>query len=61
MKAGEVLQFDLSEKKKALIREQEIFDNSEKDESKLLKGVAARTKKRNDMIGAKILAARKNK
>jgi len=62
MKFGEVLQFSLEDKKKAAIRASEIFEkNTEADQSKRLKKLADRTKKRNDLISAKIEAARKNK
>ena len=62
MKEGEILQFTvLEEQKKVMIKEQEMFDNIEKDQSKRLKAVADKNRKINAVLGAKILAAKKNK
>lgn len=62
MKEGQILQFTvLEEQKKVMIREQDIFDNLEKDQSKRLKAVASKNKKRNDMISRKWSEEKKSK
>jgi len=49
------------EQQRVMIREQEMFDNIEKDESKRLKAVADRNRKTKDILGAKIEVAKLKK
>lgn len=44
MKEGEVIQFSIEEKKKAILKEQDIFEKGEKDQSKRMKAVQDRNK-----------------
>ena len=49
------------EQQRVMIREQEMFDNIEKDQSKRLKAVSDKNRKRNDILGAKIEVAKLKK